>query len=113
MGRAPADRPVPIFFRELYTAIFSSLKGREEKDFRSYPSRKGSVGWRKSKPRSQIAGLVDERRKRVHRKSLLEFIELGLNYVFPQAPGSMVTGVPTAHSHPFHATQFRSEINHV
>ena len=51
--------------------------------------------------RSHLAGLVDESRRIVHRQSLLEFIEHGLKYVFPQAPGTLVTGIPTAHSHIF------------
>ena len=51
--------------------------------------------------RSQIAGLVDESRRRVHRESLMEFITYGLQYVFPVVPGTMVTGMPTTHSHPF------------
>ena len=63
--------------------------------------------------RSHIAGLVDESRRRVHRQSLIEFIEYGLRYVFPQQPGAMVTGTPTAHSHPFFKTYFASEIEYV
>jgi hypothetical protein len=63
--------------------------------------------------RSHLAGLVDESRRKVHRKSLMEFIEYGLHYVFPQSPGSMTTGMPTAHSHPFYAAKFSSELNYV
>jgi hypothetical protein len=51
--------------------------------------------------RSEMAGLIDYNKKRVNRKGLLEFLEHGLHYVFPQRPGTMVTGVPTAHGHPF------------
>lgn len=51
--------------------------------------------------RSEIAGLIDFNKKRVNRPGLLEFLEHGLHYVFPQQPGSMVTGIPTAHGHPF------------
>jgi hypothetical protein len=51
--------------------------------------------------RSEIAGLIDFNKKRVNRPGLFEFLEHGLHYVFPQQPGSMVTGVPTAHGHPF------------
>ena len=51
--------------------------------------------------RSEIAGLIDFNRKRVNRLGLFEFLEHGLHYVFPQQPGSMVSGVPTAHGHPF------------
>ena len=34
------------------------------------------------------------------RKSLIEFLEFGLKYTFPQKPGALVRGVPTAHSAP-------------
>lgn len=63
--------------------------------------------------RSFIAGLIDESRKKVYRQSLMEFIQYGLHYVFPQFPGSMVTGTPTAHSHPFYQRRFKTEMNYV
>lgn len=63
--------------------------------------------------RSHMAGLVDESRRKVYRQSLMEFIQFGLHYVFPQVPGSMVTGIPTAHSHPFYNKKFISELNYV
>jgi len=63
--------------------------------------------------RSHIAGLIDESRRRIHRKSLMEFIEYGLHYVFPQVPGTLVTGVPTAHSHIFFKKYFESELHYV
>jgi hypothetical protein len=63
--------------------------------------------------RSHMAGLVDESRRKVYRQSLMEFIQYGLHYVFPQVPGSMVTGMPTAHSHPFYNKKFISELNYV
>ena len=62
--------------------------------------------------RSHSAGLVDESRRKVYRLNLMEFIEHGLHYVFPQQPGRMVTGIPTAHSHPFYQNQFVSEIQY-
>ena len=31
-------------------------------------------------------------------QALLEFLQYGLKYVFPQQPGPLVRGVPTAHS---------------
>lgn len=43
----------------------------------------------------------------------MEFIEHGLHYVFPQQPGTMVTGIPTAHSHPFFKSYFAAELNYV
>lgn len=63
--------------------------------------------------RSHIAGLIDESKKKVHRQSLMEFIQYGLHYVFPQVPGSMVTGIATAHSYPFYKKHFKSEMNYV
>jgi hypothetical protein len=63
--------------------------------------------------RSSFAGLIDQEKKKVHRKSLIEFLEHGLHYVFPAAPGTMVNGIYTAHSHPFMQAQFQSELNYV
>ena len=63
--------------------------------------------------RSHIAGLIDESKRKVHRQSLMEFIRYGLHYVFPQVPGTMVTGLPTAHSYPFYSKLFKSELNYV
>jgi hypothetical protein len=48
--------------------------------------------------RCMIAGLVDNSKRIVFRKSLLEFLTYGLKYVFPAQPGPLVRGVPTAHS---------------
>jgi hypothetical protein len=64
--------------------------------------------------RSALAGLIDQgKKKKVYRKSLMEFIEHGLHYVFPALPGGMVNGVYTAHSHPFMQKNFSSEIHYV
>jgi hypothetical protein len=63
--------------------------------------------------RSQLAGLIDNSRKKVYRQSLMEFIEHGLHYVFPQQPGSMVTGIATAHSHPYYQSLFICDVNYV
>ena len=63
--------------------------------------------------RNKIAGLIDYNRKRVNRLSLLEFLEHGFSYVFPQEPGAMVKGIPTAHSHPFMQQQIMSENHYV
>jgi len=51
--------------------------------------------------RSSLAGLVDAKKKNVMRLSLMEFLEHGIHYVFPQHPGALVRGIPTAHSHTF------------
>ena len=48
--------------------------------------------------RSLFAGLLDGKERKVMRQALLEFLEHGLKYVYPQQPGSLVRGMPTAHS---------------
>ncbi|MGC4103736.1 hypothetical protein [Ferruginibacter sp.] len=63
--------------------------------------------------RSHIAGLIDDTKKKVYRENLMEFIEHGLHYVFPVLPGTMVTGIPTAHSHPFFKKKFKAEFQYV
>ncbi len=63
--------------------------------------------------RSRIAGLLDYNKKKVSRQNLLEFLEHGVRYVFPQQPGSMIRGIPTAHSHPLMKKYFISEMNYV
>jgi len=35
--------------------------------------------------RSQIVGLIDGKKKKVSRQSMMEFLEHGLRYVFPAA----------------------------
>jgi predicted transcriptional regulator len=51
--------------------------------------------------RSSLAGLIDISKKKVMRLALMEFLEYGIRYVFPQHPGALARGIPTAHSHPF------------
>ena len=63
--------------------------------------------------RSQIANLIDYHKKNVNRQNFFEFLEHGVSYVFPQQPGAMVRGLPTAHSHPSMKEVFISDINHV
>jgi DNA-binding Lrp family transcriptional regulator len=48
--------------------------------------------------RSHLAGLIDLRKTKVNRHALLEFLQKGISYVFPQQPGPIVRGVKTAHS---------------
>lgn len=52
----------------------------------------------KSLNRSRFAGLLDPKGKIVMKLSLMEFLQYGLRYVFPQKPGPIVRGIPTAHS---------------
>ncbi|MBK7965541.1 MAG: hypothetical protein IPK10_09760 [Bacteroidetes bacterium] len=63
--------------------------------------------------RSRIAKLIDYEKKKINRQNLMEFLEHGIKYVFPQQLGSMVRGIPTAHSHPFIKEQIVSELNYV
>jgi hypothetical protein len=50
--------------------------------------------------RSKYAGLLHTDGKSINRISFMEFLQYGLKYVFPQTPGPIVRGVPTAHSAP-------------
>lgn len=50
--------------------------------------------------RSRKVGLIDDGKRHVFRKGLLEFLEHGIRYVFPAQPGPLVRGVPTAYSCP-------------
>lgn len=83
-------------YRDLSNALFISISEISESLNRSY-----------------IAGLIDEQKRKVYRISLMEFIQYGLHYVFPQVPGQTVTGIPTAHSHPFYREHFSSDSNYV
>lgn len=50
--------------------------------------------------RSAFAGLLDPSKNKVMKQALLEFLEHGFKYAFPQQPGPLVRGLPTAHSAP-------------
>jgi len=50
--------------------------------------------------RSLYSGLIDSSKKNVSKLSLLDFIEFGIKYVFPQRPGPIARGIPTVHSAP-------------
>lgn len=63
--------------------------------------------------RSKLAKLIDYDKKKINRQNLLELIEHGIKYVFPQQPGATVRGIPTAHSHPFIKKHVISDINFV
>lgn len=52
----------------------------------------------KSLQRSKYAGLLDPRGKVVMKMALMDFLQYGLRYVFPQKPGPVLRGVPTSHS---------------
>jgi len=48
--------------------------------------------------RSVIAGLISKDKTRLMKLAILDFLEHGLRYVYPQIPGAKVRGVPTAHA---------------
>ena len=48
--------------------------------------------------RSQYAGLLFGNGKQVMKFALLEFLEFGIAYAFPQKPGAVVRGIATAHA---------------
>lgn len=50
--------------------------------------------------RSKFAKLLDSKGKNVFSNGLMEFLQYGLQYVFPVQPGPVVRGIPTAHSVP-------------
>lgn len=50
--------------------------------------------------RSVIARLIAPDKKRLMQLALLDFLEHGLRYVYPQQPGALIRGLPTAHSAP-------------
>jgi hypothetical protein len=63
--------------------------------------------------RSQYAGLLFGNGKQVMKSALLEFLEHGLTYIFPQKPGPLVRGIVTAHSAPPLAQQIDSTESYV
>jgi hypothetical protein len=67
----------------------------------------------KSLMRSKYAGFLDASGKRVSRLALMEFLQYGIRYVFPQQPGALVRGVPTAHSAPPLNSVIQSEEHYV
>lgn len=54
----------------------------------------------KSLKRSQFSGLLDSTGKKVRRLALMDFLAYGIKYTFPQRPGPVLKGVPTAHAAP-------------
>jgi hypothetical protein len=63
--------------------------------------------------RSRLAGLIDSKKKRPNRLALLEFLEHGIKYVFPQEPGATTRGILTAHSHSFMKKLIASDVNYI
>ena len=67
----------------------------------------------RSLKRSKYAGLLDSSGHKVRRLALMEFIQYGLPYAFPQRPGALVRGIPTSHSASPLKEQIQSDENYV
>lgn len=64
--------------------------------------------------RCLFAGLLDSTKKKVMKMAFFDFLCYGLKYVFPVKPGSLVSGIPTAHSAPPLANEIISNgVNYV
>jgi len=63
----------------------------------------------KSLMRSKYAGLLDASGKRVSALALMDLLQFGIRYIFPQQPGAIVRGIATSHSAPPLNTIFKSE----
>ena len=48
--------------------------------------------------RSKYAGLLFGNGKQVMKSALLDFLQFGITYTFPQKPGPIVRGIATAHA---------------
>jgi len=63
--------------------------------------------------RSSIAGLISVDKKHLMKHSLMDFLEFGLRYVYPQSPGGKVRGIVTSHSAPPLSHRMMSDENYV
>ena len=63
--------------------------------------------------RCKYAGLLAPNGKTVMKLGLMEFLQYGLRYTFPQKPGAVVRGVPTSHSASPLKEQIHSTENYV
>lgn len=50
--------------------------------------------------RSAYAGLISTDKRQLMKMAILEFLQYGLKYVYPQQPGALVRGMPTAWAAP-------------
>ncbi|MDR9398225.1 hypothetical protein [Salibacter sp.] len=48
--------------------------------------------------RSAFSGLIGRDKKKLNYLALIDFLEYGLMYIYPQRPGAIVRGIATAHS---------------
>ena len=63
--------------------------------------------------RSKFSGLLEPNGKKVMKMALMEFLQFGLRYVFPQRPGPILRGIPTSHSASPLKEHFQSEEQYV
>ena len=63
--------------------------------------------------RSMLAGLLSADKRRLMKIALMEFLQYGLRYVYPQKPGAIVRGLATAHSAPPLNNEITSEEHYV
>jgi predicted transcriptional regulator len=61
--------------------------------------------------RSAYAGLISANKRQLMIMALLEFLQYGLKYVYPQQPGALVRGMPTAWAAPPLSEHIVSEEN--
>jgi predicted transcriptional regulator len=50
--------------------------------------------------RSSYAGLISANKRQLMKMAIMEFLQYGLKYVYPQLPGALVRGMPTAWAAP-------------
>lgn len=67
----------------------------------------------KSISRSKYSGLLAENGELVMRSALTDFLYYGIRYVFPEKPGPITRGIPTAHSAYPLLNEIQSEENYV
>ena len=63
--------------------------------------------------RLKYASLLDISGKIIMRLALMDFLQYGLPYAFPQRPGAIMRGIPTAHAAPPLNTIIESAENYV
>ena len=63
--------------------------------------------------RSTYARLLFDNGRKIQNQALVDFIQYGLPYAFPQRPGVVQRGIPTAHSAPPLNAEIVSEENYV
>ena len=63
--------------------------------------------------RSTYARLLFDKGRQVQHQGLMDFIQYGLAYSFPQQPGAVQRGIPTAHSAPPLSGEILSEEKYV